>query len=67
MSDTENGEEINLVYAIKIDVFLKNGGVKEYHAQIPSDKIKDTNWLKKATNCMAMDPIITGKGKNFKL
>lgn len=65
VSDTEDGEEINLEYGIRIDVFLKNGGVKEYHAQIPSDKIKDTNWLKKTTNCIAMDPIVTGKRQEF--
>ncbi len=65
VSDTENGEEINLEYAVQIDVFLNNGKVKEYHAQVPSYKIKDFHWLKKATNSMAMDPLIMGKRKEF--
>ena len=63
--DMENGEEIKLAYFVKVNVFMEKGGIKEYCARIESDKIKDPNWLKKATNCMATDPIATGKKAEF--
>lgn len=65
INDAENGEEINLKYAVQIEVFLDSGKVKEYHAQVPSDKIKDFNWLKKATDCMAAAPLTMRERKEF--
>lgn len=63
--DTENGEEVVREYSVMINVFTKMGREKRYHVRIEADKIKDSNWLKKATDSMATDPIAMGKKAQF--
>lgn len=63
--DTENGEEAVREYSVMINVFTKMGREKRYHVRIEADKIKDPNWLKKATDSMATDPVAMGKKAQF--
>lgn len=57
--DTENGEKRNFSYRVKVSVYTMNGGIKSFECEVPGDKIKGIEWLKKATNSLATIP----KGK----
>lgn len=56
VSDTEDGEKFECQYCISVTVFQHNGKTKEFSAKVASEKIKDANWLKGATNSLASIP-----------
>lgn len=54
--DTEDGEEKEFLYRVKIFVHTNNGRLKSFETVVPGDKIKEVKWLKKATNSWATIP-----------
>ncbi len=58
--DTEYGEREKFLYQIGINVRTRNGGTLYFSATVDSDKVKGTDWLRKATHSLAILP----KGKD---
>ena len=54
--DSSEGELSDMLYAISIIVYKTQGNTQNFYAEIDSDKIKDPNWLKKATHSLASIP-----------
>lgn len=60
--DTELGEKPEYEYSIGITVFTANGKSRYFETVVNGSKVKETVWLKKATNSLATIP----KDKNEK-
>lgn len=58
--DTENGEKSKRQYMVRVSVFPQKGKMIPFDTKVDSDKIKDPNWLKSATDSLATLP----KGKD---
>ena len=56
VTDTENGEESDLFYIMKVTVCKRNGFSKSYDARVAGKDVKSVEWLKRATNSIAMIP-----------
>lgn len=54
--DTEDGEMKKRFYLIQIKVVKKNGKIQVFETEVEDNKIKSTEWLKKATGCLAKIP-----------
>ena len=56
VTDTENGEENELFYIMRATVCKRNGFSKSYDARVAGKDVKSVEWLKRATNSIAMIP-----------
>lgn len=54
--DASDGEVTEMFYSIGVTVHKANGIPQTFTAEVASDKVKDTAWLKKATNSLATLP-----------
>lgn len=54
--DTEEGEKERTAYEVEVTVFLRKGESRRFVEIVPAEKIKGTDWLKKATRSLATIP-----------
>lgn len=65
VQDTSEGEKFSVSYRVEVTVYLKRGTVRKFEATIPSEKIKNPEWLKKATRSLATIPNDKDKKEEF--
>lgn len=65
VQDTSEGEKFSISYRVEVTVYLKRGSVRKFEATIPSEKIKNPEWLKKATRSLATIPNDKDKKEEF--
>lgn len=56
INDSKDGELESSEYEVKITVFMREGGRKEFTHRIKSSEIKDAKWLQEATEALASKP-----------
>lgn len=65
VQDTSEGEKFSTSYFVLVTVYLKSGAVKEFKDTISAEKIKNPEWLKKATQSLATIPNDKDKKEEF--
>ncbi len=65
--DTDAGEKALLFYYIEIAVFLLNGGIQSFYAEVQSDRIRGNNWLSKFSHSYAMLPETKPEKRAFRM
>ena len=65
VQDTSEGEKFSVSYHVAVTVYTKRGAVRMFEATIPSEKIKNPEWLKKATRSLATIPNDKDKKEEF--
>jgi len=65
VQDTSEGEKFSVSYHVAVTVYLKRGAIQTFEATIPSEKIKNPEWLKKATRSLATIPNDKDKKEEF--
>lgn len=54
--DTERGENSDIYYNVKVTVLRADGKLQIFQADVPAEKIKGTEWLKRVTRSLAKIP-----------
>lgn len=55
-SDTESGEKEAFSYGVTVVVYMQNGSLRSFEANVEGSKIKTVEWLKNATMSLARIP-----------